>query len=94
VLRTVFRDKVRGEWRKLYNDVVNDNYFSPNVMRVIKSRRMRCTVHVARMGERRSVYRVLEGKPEGKRLLGRPRRKWEDNNKMDFQEVGWGCGLD
>ena len=62
----------------------NDLYFSPNVVRVIKSRRMRWAGHVARMGERKGVYRVLVGKPQGKRLLGVPRRRWEDNIKMDF----------
>ena len=66
---------------------------APNIVRVIRSRRMRCAGHVARMGEGRSVYRVLVGKPEGKRPLGRPRRRWEDNIKMDLQEVGCG-GVD
>ena len=63
-------------------------YSSPNIVRVTKSRRLRWAGHVARMGERKGVYRVLVGKPEGKRPLGRPRRKWEDNIKMDLQEVG------
>jgi len=91
VLRRIFRperDEVTGEWRKLHNEELNDLYCSPNNVRVIKSRRMRWVGHVARMGERRSVYRVLVGKHEGKRSLGRPRRRWEDNNKMDFQKVG------
>ena len=80
-----------GEWRKLHNVELNDLYTSPNIVRVIKSRRIRWAGHVARMGERRGVYRVLVGKPEGKRPLGRPRRRWEDNIKMDLQEVGfWG----
>ena len=70
-------------------------YSSPNIIRVIKSRRMRWAGHVARMGERRGVYRVLLGKPEEKRNPGRPRPRWEDNIKMDLQEVGcWGDGLD
>ena len=81
------------EWRKLYNEELNDLYFSPNIFRVIKSRRMRRAVHVARVGERRGVYRVLVGKPEGKRPLGGPRRRWEDNIEMDLQEVGCG-GMD
>jgi hypothetical protein len=91
VLRRIFgpkRDEVTGEWRKLYNEDLNDLYCSPNIVRVIKSRRMRWTGHVARIGERRGVYRVLVGKPKGNRSLGRPRHKWEDNNKMDLQGVG------
>ena len=78
VLRRIFgpkRDEVTGEWRKLHNEELNDLYASPNTVRVIKSRRMRCAVYVARMGERRGVYRVLVGKPERKRPLGRPRRR-------------------
>jgi len=91
VLRGIFgprRDEVTGEWRKLHNEKLNDLYFSPNIVRVIKSRRMRWAGNVARMGERRDVYRVLVGKHEGKRPLGRPRRRWEDNIKIDLQEVG------
>ena len=84
------RDEATGEWRKLHNDILNDLYCSPNIVRVIKSRRMRWTGHVARMGEGRGVYRILVGKPEGKRPLRRPRRRWEDNIKKDLQEVG--CG--
>jgi len=79
-----------GEWRKLHNEELNDLYSSPNIVLVIKSRRMRWAGHVASMGERRGVYRVLVGKPEGKRPPGRPRRRWEENIKMDLQEVG--CG--
>ena len=93
VLRKIFgpkRDEVTGEWRKLHKEEFNDLYCSPNIVRVIKSRRMRRAGHVARMGERRGVYRVLVGKPEGKRPLGRHRHGWEDNIKMDLQEVG--CG--
>jgi len=81
---------VTGEWIKLHNEVLNDLYCSPNISRVIKWRRMRWAVHVARMGEERGVYRVLVGKPEGKSTLGRPRRRWVDNIRMDLQEVG--CG--
>jgi hypothetical protein len=98
VLRRVFgpkRDEVRGEWRKLHNEELNDLYSLPNIVRVVKSRRMKWEGHVARMGEDRGVLRVLVGKPEGKRPLGRPRHRWEDNIKMDLQEVGgWSWGLD
>jgi len=83
---------VTGEWRKLHNEELNDLYSLPNIVRVVKSRRMRWAGHVARMGEDRVVHRVLVGKPEGKKPLGRPRRRWEDNIKMDVQEVGWGRG--
>ena len=97
-LRGIFgpkRDELTGEWRKLHNEELNDRYCSPNFVRVFKSRRMRWEGHVARMGERGGVYRVLVGKPEGSRPLGRPRRRWDDNIKMDLQEVGWGGhGLD
>jgi len=86
------RDEVTGEWRKLHNEELNDLYCSPNVFRVIISRRMRWAGHVARMGERRGVYRVLVGKPKEKRLLERPTNRWEDNIKMDLQEVGGDCG--
>jgi len=81
---------VTGEWRKLRNDV-NDLYCSSNIVRVIKSRIMRWAGHVARMGKRRGVDRVLVGKPEGKRPLGRLKRRWENNIKMDLQEVK--CGV-
>jgi len=84
------RDEVTGEWRKVHNEELNDLYCSPNIVRMIKSRRMRLAGHVARMGKKRGVYSVLMGKPEGKRPLGRPRFRWEDNIKMDLQEVG--CG--
>jgi len=93
VLRRIFgpsRDEVTGEWCRLHNEELNDLYSSPNIVRVIKSRRMRWAGHVARMGEERVVYSVLVGKPEGKRPLGRPRRRWVDNIRMDLQEVG--CG--
>ena len=93
MLRRVFgpkRDEVTGEWRKLHNDELRDLYSLPNIVRVIKTRRMRCAGHVARMGEGRGVHIVLVGKPEGKRPLGRPRYRWEDNIKMDLWEVGGG----
>jgi len=81
------RDEVMGEWRKLHNEELNDLYSSPNIVRVIKLREMRWAGHVARMGEEREVYRILVGKPEGKRPLGRHRRRWVDNIRMDLQEV-------
>jgi hypothetical protein len=93
VLRRIFgpkRDEVTGEWRKLHNKELHDLYSSPSIIRIIKSRRMRWTGHVARMGEKRNAYRLLVGKPEGKRPLGRPRRRWVDNIRMDLLEVGWG----
>jgi hypothetical protein len=95
VLRRVFlpkRDEVTGECRKLHNEELNDLYSLPNIVRAVKSRRMRWVGHVARMGEERVVHRVLVGKPEGKRPLGRPRPRWEENIKKDLQEVGVGCG--
>jgi len=95
-LRRVFgpkRDEVTGEWRKLHNEELNDLYCSPNISRVITSRRMRWAGNVARVGERRGVYRVWLGEPEGKRPLWRPRRRWEDNIKMDLEEAGCG-GMD
>jgi len=81
---------VMGEWRRLHNEELNDLHSLPSIVRVIKSRRMRWTGHVARMGEERGVYRVLVGKLEGKRPLGRTRRRWVDNIRIDLQEVG--CG--
>ena len=80
----------KGVWRKLHNEELNELYCSPNIVRVIKSKRMRWAGHVARMGEERGVYRVWLGKPEIKGPLGRPRRRWVDNIRMDLQEVG--CG--
>jgi hypothetical protein len=77
-----------GSWRKLHNDELHDLYSSPNIVRVIKSRRMRWAGHVAHIGEGRGSYRFLVGKPEGKRPLGRPSRRWEDNIKMDLTEIG------
>ena len=92
VLRRIFRprsDEVTGEWMRLHNEELNDLY-SSNVVRVIKSRRMRWAGHVARMGEEWGVYKVLVGKPEGRRPMGKPRRRWVHNIRMDLQEVG--CG--
>jgi hypothetical protein len=83
-------DEVAGEGRQLHNEELNDLYSSPNIIRVIKSRRMRWAGHVARTGAKRGAYRILVGRHEGRRPLGRPRRRWEDNIKMDLQEVGWG----
>jgi hypothetical protein len=83
------RDEVTGGWRKLHNEELHNLYSSPSITRVIKSRRMRLAGHAARMGERRNAYRILVGKPEGKRPLGRPRRTWVENIKMDLREVGW-----
>ena len=77
---------------RLHNEELSDLYYSRNIIRLIKSRRMRSVGHVARMGDRRGVYRVLVGKPEGRRPLERPRRRWENNIKMDLQDVGGGCG--
>jgi len=94
VLRRVFgpkSDEVTGEWRKLHNEELSDLYSLPNIVRVVKSRRMRWAGHMARMGQERGVHKVLVGKPEGKRPLGRPRRRWEDNIKMDLQGGGGGC---
>jgi hypothetical protein len=90
VLRRIFGPKREedGSWRKLHNDELHSLYSSPNIVRVIKSRRMRWAGHVARVGEGRGVYRVLVGRPEGKRPLGRHRRRWEDNIKMDVRETG------
>jgi hypothetical protein len=93
VLRRVFgpkRDEVIGEWRKLHIEELNDLYSLPIIVRVVKSRRMRWSGHVARTGEDRGVHRVLLWKPEGKRTLASPRLRWEDNIKMDLQEVGGG----
>jgi hypothetical protein len=95
VLRRVFgpkRDKVTREWRKLYNEELKDLYSLPNIVRVVKSKRMRWAGHVARMWEDRGVHRVLVGKPEGKRPLRRPIRIWECNIMMDLQEVVCGGG--
>jgi hypothetical protein len=90
VLRRIFGPKREedGSWRKLRNDELHSLYSSPNIVRVIKSRRMRWAAGVARMWEGRGIYRVLVRRPEGKRPLGRPRRRWEDNIKLDLREIG------
>jgi hypothetical protein len=93
VLRRIFgpkRGEVTGEWRKLHNEELRDLYSSPSIITIIKSQRMRWAGHVARMGEKRNAYRLLVGKPEGKRPLGRSRCRWVDNIGMDLGEVGWG----
>jgi len=93
VLRRIFgtrRDEVMGEWRRMHNEELNDLYSSPNNVRVIKSRRIRCPGHVARMSEERGVYTILVGKPERRRPLGSPGHRWVDNIRLDLQEVG--CG--
>jgi len=93
VFRRIFgprTDEVTGEWSRLHNEELNDLYSSPNIVRVIKSKRMKWAGHVARMEEESGVYRVLVGKPEGKRSLERPWRRWVDNIRMDLREVG--CG--
>jgi hypothetical protein len=92
VLRRIFgpkRDEVTGGWRKLHNEELHNLYSSPNIIRMIKSRRMIWAGYVARMGEKRNAYRKLVGKPEGKRPLGRPRRSREDNIKIDLRDIGW-----
>jgi hypothetical protein len=93
VLRRIFgtkRDEVTGEWRKLHNEGLHNLYSSTDIIRQVKSRRMRWAEHVARMGEERKVYKVLVGKPEGKRPLGIPRRSCEDGIRMDLREIGLG----
>jgi hypothetical protein len=93
VMRRIFgpkRDEATGEWRKLNNEELRDLYSSRSIIRIIKARRMRWAGHVVRMGEKRNAYRLLVGKPEGKRPPGRPRRRWVDNIRMDLVEVGWG----
>jgi hypothetical protein len=93
VLRRIYgpkRDEVTGEWRKLYNEELH-NLYSSDIIRQVKSKRMRWTGHVARMEEERKVYKVLVGNPERKRPLGRPRRSWEDGIRMDLREIGLWC---
>jgi hypothetical protein len=97
VLRRIFgpkRDEVTGDWRKLHNGELHNLYSSPDIIRQIKSRRMRWAGHVPQMGEGRNVYRFLVGKSEGKRPLGRPRHRWEDGIKMDLSEIGGVYGVD
>jgi hypothetical protein len=92
-LRRIFgpkRDEVTGEWRKLHNEELHNLYSSQDIIRQVKSRRMRWAGHVARIEEERKVYKVLVGKPEGRRPLGRPRRRWEDGVRMDLGEIGLG----
>jgi hypothetical protein len=96
VLRRIFGpkgDEVTGEWRKMHNEELHKVYSSPDIIRQVKSRRMRLAGHVALMGEERKVYKSLVGKPEGKRPLGRPRRRWEDGIRMALREIGLG-GVD
>jgi len=95
VLRNIFglkRDEITGEWRKLHSEGLTRLYSLPNIIRLIKSKRMRWAWHAARMWKRKSAYRVLAWKPERKTLLGGPKLRWEDNIKMELQEVGWGGG--
>jgi hypothetical protein len=95
VLRRIFgpkRDELTEEWRKLHNGELHNFYSSLEIIRQIKSRRLRWVGHVTSIGEGRNVYRVLVGKPEGKRPVGRARRRWEDGIKMDLREIGWGGG--
>jgi hypothetical protein len=92
VLRRIFglkRDEVTGEWRKLHNEELHDLYSSPSIIRIMKTRRKRIAEHVARKVEKRNVYRLLVGKAEGRRPLGRPTRRWLDNIRMVLVEVGW-----
>jgi hypothetical protein len=93
MLRRIFgpqRDEVTGEWRKLQNEELHDLYSSSSITRMIMSMRMKWVGNVARIGEKRNAYKLLVGKPEGKRPLGRPRRRWVDNIRMDLGDVGWG----
>jgi hypothetical protein len=85
------RDEATGEWRRLHNVEHNALYSSPNIIWVIESRRMRWVGHVVRIREKRGAYRILLGRPEGRRPLGRPWHRWEDNIKMDLQDMGWGA---
>jgi hypothetical protein len=93
VLRRIFgptRDEMTGEWRKLHGGELHNLYSSPDIIKQTKSRRMRWARHVASMGEGRNVYRVLVGKPEGRRPLEKPSRRWENGIKLDLREIGWG----
>jgi hypothetical protein len=96
VLKRMFgakRDDVVGEWRKLHSEYLRNLYSYRDIIRQIKSRRMRWTGHVARMREERQVYKLLVGKPEGKKPLGKQRHRWQDGIRMDLREIGWRCGL-
>jgi hypothetical protein len=96
VLRRIFgpkRDEMTGEWRKLHNQELRDLYSSSSIIRMIKSRRIIWTGHVTRMGEKRNAYKLLVGKPEKKKPLGRPVSRWMDNIRMDLENIGWG-GVD
>jgi hypothetical protein len=96
ILRRIFgpnRDEVTGEWRKLHSEELHDLYSSPDIIRQVMSRRMRWAGHVARMGEERKVYKVLVGKPEGKRPLGRPWRRWKGGVRTDLREIGLGAWI-
>jgi hypothetical protein len=96
LLRRIFgpkREEVVGGWRRLHNVELYNMYTSPSIIMGIKSRRMRRTTHVARMGEMRNAYKILVAKPEGKRPLGRPRRRGEDNSRTNLREIWWG-GVD
>jgi hypothetical protein len=88
------RDDVTGEWRKLHNEELHNLYLSPNIIRQIKSRRMRRAGHVVRMREERKVYKFMMGKPKGKRPLRKPRRRWEDGIRTNLRQIGWGGGVD
>jgi hypothetical protein len=88
------RDKVMGEWKEMHSGERHNFYSSPDIIRQIKSRRMRWAGHVAHMEEWRNVYMVWVGKPKAKRPLERPRHRWEDGIKMDLTEIGWGGGVD
>jgi hypothetical protein len=84
------RDEVTGGWRKLHNEELHGLYSSPSIVRVIKARRIRWAGHVARMREVKGAYKILVGRPEGRKPLGRPRHRWEDSIKMDIREIGFG----
>jgi hypothetical protein len=93
VIRRIFepkRNEVTGGWKKLHNEELHGLYSSPSIVRVIKARRMRWVGHMACMREVRGAYNILVGRPEERRTLGRPRRRWEDNIKMDLREIGFG----
>jgi hypothetical protein len=84
----IYKGKQQG-WRKLHNEELHNLYSSPSIIRITRSRRMILAGHLARMGKKRNAFRILVGKPEGKRRLGRERRRWADNIRMDLREIGW-----